>query len=63
MNILSLLSALLVYQLSFAQKVIDVNAASTNGIGQNSFYTAGGVPFINAKFVNLLEHRIGAIPG
>lgn len=43
------------YYTSYAQKVVDVNAASTNGIGQNSFYSAGGVPFVNAKFVNLLE--------
>ncbi|HEX8315776.1 MAG TPA: hypothetical protein VF609_12320 [Flavisolibacter sp.] len=39
-----------------AQKVIDVNtAAPTNGMGQHAFYTVGGVPFVNTKFVNLIS--------
>lgn len=40
---------------SSAQKTVDVNAAETNGIGSTSFYAVNGVPFVNTKFVNLVE--------
>lgn len=40
---------------SSAQKMVDVNAAETNGIGSTSFYSVNGTPFVNTKFVNLVE--------
>jgi hypothetical protein len=41
-------------QLASAQKVIDVTDQSTT-IGSNTFYSVGGQPFVNAKFVSLVE--------
>jgi len=38
----------------FAQRVIDVSKENTQ-LGPNVFYAAGGEPFVNAKFVNLVE--------
>lgn len=38
-----------------AQTKVDVKDNNTNGIGVNAFYSVGGVPFTNTKFVNLVE--------
>ena len=35
----------------FAQQVIDIN--KVDNIGSNTFYSVGGAPFVNAKFVRL----------
>ena len=40
---------------SIAQKTIDVNATNANGISTSSFYAVNGTPFVNSKFVNLIE--------
>src|SRR5918993_986229 len=37
--------------ISIAQKTIDVD--KTTGVPQNSFYSVGGEPFVNVKFVRL----------
>lgn len=39
----------------FAQKIVDVNTTNANGLSGNSFYAVNGVPFVNTKFVNLVE--------
>jgi hypothetical protein len=41
-------------QIASAQKVIDVSKDNVN-IGTNTFYSVGGEPFVNAKFVSLVE--------
>src|SRR5215218_2724528 len=38
---------------STAQKTIDVD--KTTGVPQNSFYSVGGEPFVNVKFVRLIS--------
>lgn len=41
-------------QIASAQKVIDVSKENVT-IGSNTFYSVGGEPFVNAKFVSLVE--------
>ncbi|MFL5811259.1 MAG: hypothetical protein ACJ749_17185, partial [Flavisolibacter sp.] len=41
-------------KLAAAQKVIDVNKQDVT-VGNDIFYTVGGTPFVNAKFVSLVE--------
>ena len=41
-------------KLAAAQKVIDVNKQDVT-VGNDIFYTVGGAPFVNAKFVSLVE--------
>ena len=41
-------------QIASAQKVIDVSKENVN-IDVGLFYSVGGTPFVNAKFVNLIE--------
>jgi hypothetical protein len=41
-------------QIAFGQQVIDVSKENVN-IGSNMFYSVGGAPFVNAKFVSLVE--------
>jgi hypothetical protein len=38
-----------------AQKVVDVNANASNTLGPGNYYTVNGTPFVNTKFVNLVE--------
>ena len=45
---------LLLMYCSFAQQVIDVSKRDVQ-VGPGTFYTVGSEPFINAKFVNLVE--------
>jgi hypothetical protein len=48
------LSVALVWQVfAVAQKTIDVS--KNEGIGANTFYSVGGAPFVNAKFVRLIS--------
>ena len=51
MKIFLTVSFLLLNLVGIAQKTIDVE--KTTGIPQNSFYSVGGEPFVNAKFIRL----------
>lgn len=44
---------LLLSTLAFSQKDIDVDKAA--GVPQNSFYTVNGTPFVNSRFVHLVD--------
>lgn len=44
----------LLAQTTLAQQVVDVSKGDVR-VGPNLFYTAGGEPFVNAKFVNLVD--------
>src|SRR4051812_3149368 len=41
-------------KITSAQKVIDVSKQDVT-VGSDIFYTVGGTPFVNAKFVSLVE--------
>jgi hypothetical protein len=41
------------FHVCFSQKTIDVG--QDNGVPQNAFYTVGGEPFLNVKFVRLIS--------
>lgn len=53
MNFLLCGLACLVSMTCFAQRTIDVD--KSNGLPDNTFFTVGGEPFVNTKFVRLTE--------
>jgi hypothetical protein len=54
MRIVTVVSFLLLFQPGSAQQVIDVSKADAR-VGANTFFVTGGEPFVNTKFVNLVE--------
>ena len=54
MKFLSVLICLSSLQMAAAQKVIDVSKENVT-IGSGLFFSVGGEPFVNAKFVSLVE--------
>ncbi|MGZ5191395.1 MAG: hypothetical protein ACXWCZ_10270 [Flavisolibacter sp.] len=54
MKLIFTLISIACLQIALAQKVVDVSKENVN-IGGGIFYSVGGNPFVNAKFVNLIE--------
>src|SRR5215213_10856670 len=54
MKLLLVLFSIALVQMASAQKVIDVSK-NTGTIGTDVFFSVGGEPFVNAKFVRLVE--------
>lgn len=54
MRFIILCCCLALFQTSMAQQVVDVSKQDVQ-VGSNIFFAVGGEPFINVKFVNLVE--------
>jgi hypothetical protein len=54
MRVLITVFSILVWQACYAQQVVDVSKQDVQ-VGANMFYSVGGEPFVNVKFVNLVE--------